>query len=50
MEKKLLLPGSYYHIFNRGNNRDAIFYEPENYRYFLSLYYKYIHPIAKTYA
>ncbi len=50
MERELLLPGSYYHIYNRGNNKEAIFKESENYRYFLSLYYKYIHPIAKTYA
>ena len=50
MERELLLPGSYYHIYNRGNNKEAIFKESENYRYFLSLYHKYIHPIAKTYA
>ena len=50
MEKELLVPGFYYHIYNRGNNKDRIFYETENHRYFLTLYNKYITPIAKTYA
>jgi REP element-mobilizing transposase RayT len=27
--------GGYYHIFNRGNNRQPIFFERENYFYFL---------------
>ena len=26
--------GEYYHIYNRGNNRDQIFFETENYLYF----------------
>jgi putative transposase len=42
--------GSYYHIYNRGNNREKLFYEPWNYGHFLNLYIKYIHPIADTYA
>ncbi len=25
----------YYHVFNRGNNGEKIFYSPENYRYFI---------------
>lgn len=29
--------GHYYHAFNRGNNRQRIFYEPENYKYLLRL-------------
>ena len=40
----------YYHIYNRGNNRENIFIEERNYRYFLKLYAKYIGPIADTYA
>jgi REP element-mobilizing transposase RayT len=39
-----------YHIYNRGNNRRLIFFESLNYHYFLKLYFKYIPPIAKTYA
>lgn len=42
--------GHYYHIYNRGNNGDRIFFDEENYRYFLSLYLKYIYPIADTFC
>ncbi|WP_420640637.1 transposase [Candidatus Leptofilum sp.] len=45
-----LVPGLYYHIYNRGNNGDTLFYEPRNYRYFLQLFGRYIHPIVETYA
>ncbi len=45
-----LQPGLYYHIYNRGNNREELFYEERNYRYFLKLYTRYIHTIADTYA
>ncbi len=42
--------GLVYHIYNRGNNRDNLFFEDRNYRYFLQLYARYIEPIAWTYA
>lgn len=42
--------GGYYHIYNRGNNGEQLFYKPENYTHFLRLYEKYIDPIADTYA
>ncbi|HEY73134.1 MAG TPA: transposase [Thermoflexia bacterium] len=42
--------GQYYHIYNRGNNRENIFIEERNYPYFLELYARYIEPIADTYA
>ncbi|AFY47327.1 transposase [Nostoc sp. PCC 7524] len=29
--------GNYYHIYNRGNNRQAIFFERQNYLFFLRL-------------
>ena len=45
-----LLPGMYYHIYNRGNNRENIFVEEKNYSYFLKLYARHIGPIAETYA
>jgi|CXWL01.1.fsa_nt_gi REP element-mobilizing transposase RayT len=45
-----LVPGMYYHIYNRGNNRENLFIEQRNYPYFLSLYKKHIEPIADTYA
>ena len=40
----------YYHIYNRGNNRENIFKETRNYRYFLTLYAKHIEPVADTFA
>ena len=45
-----LLPGVYYHIYNRGNNCENLFLEERNYPYFLTLYAKHIEPIADTYA
>jgi len=45
-----LLPGVYYHIFNRGNNRETLFYTDENYRYFLGKYIKYLTPVLDTFA
>jgi len=45
-----LLFDQYYHIFNRGNNRENIFIEERNYRYFLELYAHHINSIADTYA
>ena len=46
----VLSPGAYYHIFQRGNNRENIFIEMRNYAYFMRLYEKYIVPIADTFA
>jgi putative transposase len=31
----LFLPDQYYHFYNRGNNRQAVFFERDNYLYFL---------------
>ena len=42
--------GCCYHIFNRGINRENIFVEEDNYRYFLELFAKHILPIADLYA
>jgi len=50
MNKSSLQYGEYYHIYNRGNNKEILFKEPQNYSYFLSLYLKYIDPIADTLA
>ena len=40
----------YYHIYNRGNNREKIFIEEENYNYFLNLITKYLLPILDVYS
>lgn len=42
--------GHFYHIYNRGVDSCNLFREPDNYKYFLALYDKYISPIADTYA
>jgi putative transposase len=45
-----LQPGMYYHIYNRGINRENIFFEERNYHYFMDLYAKYVEPVAETFA
>ena len=50
MKNTLLQFGQYYHIFNRGNNRENLFLQERNYHYFMKLYDHHIYPIAETYA
>lgn len=50
MKIELLEPGNYYHIYNRGNNRENIFFEHGNYLHFLNLFDKYINLISTTFA
>lgn len=45
-----LEPGCFYHVYNRGNNREPIFREVSNYAYFLKLWKKHITPVVETYA
>ena len=45
-----LVEGQYYHIYNRGNNKENIFYEPRNYHYFLRKYDEYLSSYLETYA
>ena len=40
------MPELHYHIYNRGNNRETIFFEPDNYLYFLKKINEYLVPIA----
>ncbi len=41
--KYIVLAGDrYYHIYNKGNNREQIFFEEKNYDYFLNLIEKHI--------
>ena len=37
-----LISGEYYHLYNRGNNRENIFLERENYLFFLKQLRKYL--------
>ena len=45
-----LTHGTFYHIYNRGNNRENVFFQERNYAYFLTLWWKHISPIAETWA
>ncbi|MEM6842901.1 MAG: transposase [Bacteroidota bacterium] len=45
-----LEPDCFYHIFNRGNNRENIFYNQENYRYFLRRYDQYLSNYLDTFC
>jgi REP element-mobilizing transposase RayT len=48
--KSTMLPDKYYHIYNRGNNREKLFYHSSDYFFFLEKYKKYIAPFVDTYA
>lgn len=50
MVKDTFEAGQYYHVYNRGNNRENIFIEDKNYNYFLQKVKKYLLPIADVYA
>jgi putative transposase len=43
-----LIAGQYYHVYNRGNNRQAIFLERANYTFFLRCIRKYLLEIDQT--
>lgn len=45
-----LVPNTYYHIFNRGNNRENLFYKPANASFFLEKYAGYLSALLDTYA
>ena len=40
-----LCAGEYYHLYNRGHNRELISYEPDNYLFFLDRPRKYLAPV-----
>ena len=44
------VPDIYYHFYNRGNNRQAVFLEADNYLYFLGGLKKYLLPVAHVVA
>jgi putative transposase len=45
-----MVQGSFYHIYNRGNNKENIFFEERNYQHFLNLFDKYLSPYVDVYA
>ncbi len=46
----LFEPHCYYHIYNRGNNRQRIFFQPANYQYFMQGINKYLLPLMDIVA
>lgn len=44
------IPDQYYHFYNRGNNRQAVFFERDNYLYFLKGLQKYVLPYVEVIA
>jgi putative transposase len=51
MQQTIFLePDKFYHVYTRGNNKESIFKEEENYFYFLQLLRKYILPFVDVYA
>jgi putative transposase len=45
-----LCPGEYYHLYNRGHNRERIFYERENFLFFLRRMRKHLVPVLDVVA
>jgi putative transposase len=45
-----ILTGTFYHIYNRGNNGENLFYREENYFYFLHRFDQYLSPYIDVYA
>ena len=42
--------GTFYHIYNRGNNHENVFIQERNYNYFMELWWKHTSKIAETCA
>lgn len=45
-----LCPGEYYHVYNRGNNRQRIFLERQNYSFFVRRLWDYLVPVVDVVA
>ncbi|MET4107479.1 transposase [Hymenobacter sp. UYP22] len=50
MPSLILQPSKLYHVYNRGNNQELLFYKPENYRYFLVKMRQYLAPHVRILA
>jgi len=50
-EKPLALePDNYYHVYNRGNNSENLFYTTDNYQFFLRQFNEYLSPYLDVFA
>ncbi|MEX2115387.1 MAG: transposase [Bacteroidota bacterium] len=45
-----MYPGGYFHIYNRGNNREKLYYDNYDYDYFLKKYWEYMADWTVTFA
>jgi len=45
-----LCPGYFYHIYNRGNNREKVYFKPDNYRWFLDKFCEFMLDYLDIYA
>jgi len=45
-----MIENNFYHIYNRGNNRETIFKEEKNYQYFLKKFDEYLGNLLDVYA
>lgn len=45
-----ILENQYYHVYNRGNNRENLFFKTDNYNYFLKKYDYYLSDYLDTFA
>ncbi|MFZ4398803.1 MAG: transposase [Bacteroidales bacterium] len=50
MKLDIFEAGQIYHLYNRGNNKEDIFFEDRHYLYFLDLVKKYLLPVSDVYA
>lgn len=50
MKRETFEHGQFYHVYNRGNNKQDIFFEEKNYIYFLNLVKKYLLEVADVYC
>lgn len=44
----ILIENQLYHFYNQGNNKQPIFYNRDNYLFFLRKFRKYVHPYCKV--
>ncbi len=48
--KAALVENKYYHIFNRGNNHEQLFYKQYDYRFFLKIYFQMSTAVIDTFT
>jgi len=49
-KREILVPGGYFHLYNRANAEDVLFRQQSDYYRFLRMYEDYIAPMSETYC